>query len=451
MSGGSPRGDLRLPTRDHGRRAVWTVEVAAIAPTRFPDGFRWGTAASAYQFEGGNTASDWWEWERRPGAILHGDRSGQACDWWQNAEADFDRMAEMGLNAARISVEWSRLQAAPDAWDERALDRYLAMLRALRERGIEPLVTLNHFSLPIWAARRGGWTWSGIVPAFAAYAERFAGAASPLVDFWITINEPVGYLINAYLLGRFPPGRRSLPAFLRAVATSVRAHAAAYHSIHRAQPEARVGVAQYLRAIVPADPRSWFDTWFARHYDQLTNWAYLNALATGRLAGMGGWGVSIPEAAGTMDYVGVNYYTRSHVEFDLRLPSHAFIRDQPPAGAAVSDGGYGEVYPDGLMIVLRRARAYDLPIYVTENGVPDEDDDQRPAFIVDHLRRISDALEDGIPVRGYYHWALVDNFEWAEGWSLRFGLFALDPKTQARRARPSAALYAEICRRNAIP
>lgn len=428
-----------------------TAGGSGLSATRFPEGFRWGTAASAYQFEGDNTASDWWQWEQRPGAIARGDRSGVACDWWRHAEADFDRMVDLGLNAARISIEWSRLQPAPGAWDEGAEARYLVMLRALRDRGLEPLVTLNHFTLPAWVAARGGWMWDGIAPAFAAYAERVARAAAPLVDFWITINEPVGYLIGAYLLGRFPPGRRSLPAFLRAVAASVRAHAAAYHAIHRAVPHARIGIAAYLRAIDPADPRSWFDTWFARHYDQFTNWAYLNALATGRLAGMRGWGISIPEAAGTMDYVGVNYYTRSCVEFDLRLPHRAFVRDQPPKGAIVSDGGYGEVYPDGLMTVLRRARAYDLPIYITENGLPDADDDLRPAFVVEHLRRVAEAIEEGTPIRGYYHWALVDNFEWAEGWSLRFGLFALDPRTQTRTARPSAGVYAGICRRNALP
>lgn len=420
-------------------------------PVRFPEGFRWGTAASAYQFEGDNVASDWWQWERRPGAIAGGHRSGAACDWWRGAEADFDRMAAMGLNAARISVEWSRLQPRPEVWDETALHRYLTMIRALRDRGLEPLVTLNHFTLPIWVAERGGWTWRGIVPAFAAYAARFARAASPLVDFWVTINEPVGYLINAYLLGVFPPGRRSVPGLVRAVANSVRAHAAAYRAIHHVQPEARVGIAAYLRAIEPADPRSWFDTWFARHYDRVTNWAYLDALTTGRLTGVRDWGISIPEAAGTMDFVGVNYYTRSRVEFDLRLPHRAFIRDQPPEGAVVSDGGYGEVYPDGLTAVLRRASSYGLPIYVTENGLPDADDVLRPAFIVEHLRRVADAIAEGTPVRGYYHWAFLDNFEWAEGWNLRFGLFALDTATQARTPRPSAAVYADICRRNALP
>jgi beta-glucosidase len=425
--------------------------IAELPAMRFPEDFRWGTAASAYQFEGNNTASDWWHWEQRPRAIVNGDRSGLACGWWRDAEADFDRMAALGQNAARISVEWSRLQPAPGAWDQAAEARYLAMLRALRDRGIEPLVTLNHFTLPAWVAERGGWTWDGIASAFAAYAERFVRAAAPLTDFWATVNEPVGYLISAYLLGRFPPGRRNVFAFARAIAMTVKAHAAAYHAIHRAQPDARVGIAAYLRAVDPADLRSRFDTWYARHFDHLTNWAYLDALTTGRLAGPWGLAATIPEAAGTMDYLGVNYYTRSCVEFDLRRPLRLFIRDEPPAGAMVSDHGYSEVYPNGMLSVLRRARGYDLPIYVTENGLPDADDDLRPSFIVEHLRRVAQAIDEGCPVRGYYHWALVDNFEWADGWTLRFGLFALDVASGVRTPRPSATVYADICRQNALP
>ncbi|MDR7486082.1 MAG: family 1 glycosylhydrolase [Armatimonadota bacterium] len=429
----------------------------AAHTVRFPDDFRWGTATSAYQVEGNNTASDWWEWEQQPGRIRNGDRSGLACDWWRRAEEDFDRMAGLHQNAARLSVEWSRLEPREGAWDAWAEMRYLEMLRALRERGMEPLVTLNHFTLPRWVAERGGWLWDGIVPAFAAYAGRFVRAAAgasfggrPLVDFWVTLNEPVGHLVSAYVLGRFAPGRTSLVDLARGLVRSVRAHAAAYHAIHRAQPEARVGLAAYLRPAQPANPRSPLDRWLAGRLDEATNWMYLNALVTGRLTTPLGLTVRIPDAAGTMDYIGVNYYTRSRAAFDLRRLRHLFIRDEPAPGAVVSDGGYSEVYPDGLLAVLRSVRRYGLPVYVTENGLPDADDDLRPGFIVEHLRRVHQAIEEGCAVRGYYHWSIVDNFEWAEGWSLRFGLYALDPATQVRTARPSAALYGEICRRNAL-
>lgn len=417
----------------------------------FPDGFRWGTATSAYQVEGYNTSSDWWLWEQQPGRIANGDRSGAACDWWRSAERDFDLMAGLHQNAARISIEWARLEPAEGRWDEAAVARYLEMLRGLRERGLEPLVTLNHFTLPQWVAVRGGWLWDGIAEAFGAYAGRIARSAAPLADFWLTVNEPIGHLISAYLLGRFPPGMTRPPALIHAVVNSIRAHAEAYHAVHGAQPSARVSVAAYLRPVDPVNPKSRANRWLAGLMDHMVNWMYLEALTTGRLEGPWGLSFEVPRAAGTMDFIGVNYYTRSRVAFDLRLPKQLFVRDRPPDGAVLSDGGYSEFYPDGLLRVLREVRRFNLPVYVTENGLPDADDDLRPRFIIEHLQRVAQSIGEGCPIRGYYHWSIVDNFEWADGWNLRFGLYALDPATQVRTPRPSAALYREICGQNALP
>jgi len=418
---------------------------------RFPDGFRWGTATSAYQVEGNNIASDWWLWERQPGTILDGSRSGLACDWWRSAERDFDRMVGLHQNAARLSIEWSRLEPREGQWDQAAEARYLEMLRGLRERGMEPLVTLNHFTLPQWVADRGGWLWDGIVPAFARYAAQMVRAASTSVDLWTTLNEPVGHLFAAYVLGRFAPGRTSPLGFLRALLHSVRAHEAAYHAIHDVQPTARVSIAAYLRPFQPANPDSWLDRLLALRLDHLVNWMYLDALVTGRLAGPFGLRAHVRTAVPTLDFLGVNYYTRSRVAFDIRRPRYLFTRPELAPGAAVSDATDSEIFPDGMLAVLRRARRYGLPIYITENGLPDADDDLRPGFIVEHLRRVAQAIDEGCPVRGYYHWSIVDNFEWADGWTLRFGLHALDPSTQIRVARSSAALYGEICRDNALP
>jgi beta-glucosidase len=212
-----------------------------------------------------------------------------------------------------------------------------------------------------------------------------------------------------------------------------------------------VGVAAYLRPVEAARPSSRVDHYVASIMDRITNWMYLDALVTGRLRGPLGIRARIPEAAGTLDVLGVNYYTRTRLAFDARRPQTLFTRPVTTDGAAYSDDAYGEIYPDGLLDVLRRARAYGVPIYVTENGLPDADDDLRPGFIVEHLRRIGRAIDEGCPVRGYYHWSLIDNFEWNEGWSLRFGLIAVDAATQTRTPRPSAALYAGICRTNTVP
>lgn len=235
-----------------------------------------------------------------------------------------------------------------------------------------------------------------------------------------------------------------------AILASIRAHAAAYRAIHAARPDARVGIADYLRAFDPI--RRWqpLDRLWASIQDYGVNWAYLDALHRGVF-----WGplprTRIPEAARTMDFVGVNYYTRSLTGFSLLHPRRLFSRSVVPAGATVSDGAYGEVFPEGLLRVLRRVRGYGLPVYITENGLPDEDDDLRPAFLIDHLKAVWHAMQEGCDARGYFHWSLVDNFEWAEGWTLRFGLIAMDPETQVRASRPSSALYADICRTGTLP
>lgn len=416
----------------------------------FPPGFRWGTATSAHQVEGDNIHNDWWAWEQQPGRIRNGDRSGAACRWWTAAEADFDRAAALHQNAHRLSVEWSRVEPEPGRWDSGALDRYREMVAALRARGIEPMVTLHHFTNPRWFAEDGGWERADAPERFARYVERVVPALRDHVPIWCTLNEPAGWAISAYAAGRWPPGYRSISAALRSLGNLVRAHAAAYRIIHRLQPEALVGIAHYFRLFDPADPRSPLDRAVAAAQDRFVNAAFLDAVTAGRVRALP-WVARFPEAAGTLDFLGVNYYTRDLVAFDLSVPQHLFGRNFTRPGAPRSDGGYGEIYPEGMARVLHRAARYGRTLYVTENGLPDDDDDQRGEFIAAHLREVHRAIAAGADVRGYYHWSLVDNFEWAEGWTLRFGLIAVDPSTQERRVRPSAQFYAETCRHNALP
>ena len=416
----------------------------------FPAGFRWGTATSAHQVEGNNVHNDWWVWEQQPGRIRHDDRSGLACNWWAAAEADFDRAAGLHQNAHRLSIEWSRVEPQPGRWDEEALDRYRQMLRALHARGIEPMVTLHHFTNPRWFAQRGGWERADAPSLFLRYVERVVPALGAYVPIWCTLNEPVGWVVSAYVTGRWPPGRRSLAAAVRVLGNLVRAHAGAYRAIHRLLPQAQVGLAHYLRLFDPADGRSRLDRAVAAAQDRFVNRAFLDAVTAGRVRAFP-WVATIPEAAETLDFVGVNYYTRDFVAFDLRAPHRLFGRNFLNPHAPHSDGGYGEIYPEGMYRALRLAQGYGRPVYVTENGLPDQDDDQRGDFIVSHLRAVRQAMQEGVDVRGYYHWSLVDNFEWVDGWSLRFGLIAIDQHTQERRPRASAGLYGEICRRNALP
>jgi beta-glucosidase len=419
------------------------------ATFHFPPNFLWGVATASHQVEGHNTNNQWWAWEQQEGRIQEGHTSGAACNWWENAEADFDRAAAMGLTSLRLSIEWSRVEVSPGRIDMAALDRYREMLQGLRERGIEPMVTLHHFSNPLWVAEQGGWLNTDTLSYFRRYVEQVVRALGEYTTLWCTINEPNVYAYMGYLEGDFPPGKQDPRAAMVVMRNMLKAHAAAYHLIHRLQADARVGLAHNVRIFDPHNPRSPLDRLLARAHDRVFNQALIRAVW------QGWW--RLPLGVGpawrlrrTLDWIGLNYYTRDLVAFDPRAADAFFARLSHDPDAEMLDGGYGELYPEGLWRALRRLSRLGLPIYVTENGVPDADDDLRPRALLQHLHQLWRALLGNIPVMGYYHWTLTDNFEWAEGWTLRFGLIELDPETGERTPRPSADLYADIAQGNAL-
>jgi beta-glucosidase len=460
------RGVREAQERQDGETAGALAEAASAATTQpttaptirrlaFPPGFLWGVATAAHQYEGGATNNNWHAWEQC-GHIKTGDTCGRACDWWERAESDFDLAHEMGLNALRLSLEWSRVEPRPGAWSAAALDRYRRMLAALRERGIAPLVTLHHFTHPQWFEEQGAFLAPDAIARFTEYVSRAVAALGDLCDFWCTINEPNVYSIRGYQLGGWPPGRvGNLPSAVRAQATMARAHAAAYREIHRQQPRARVGWAQHYNLFDPARPYSPLDRLVASMQDAGFNAFFPRAVLTGRACfPFSLFAGDVSAVQGTCDYVGINIYARDLVTFDPRRPTELFGRRFAAPGAPRGDGGvdalYGEVYPAGIARVARRVAVFDRPIYVTENGVADATDRLRPWVIARAVRALHEAIAAGIELRGYFHWSLLDNFEWDEGWSMRFGLVALDEQTQRRTPRPSAALYSAIAHANEL-
>ena len=418
------------------------------ATFHFPADFKWGVATAAHQVEGDNTNNDWWAWEQQEGHIKDGRKSGRACNWWKNAEADFDRAAELGLNALRLSVEWSRVEPRSGEFDDSALERYAQMLQALRGRNIEPMVTLHHFTNPHWLAERGGWENPETIALFARFVRRVVQVLGEHCDLWCTINEPNVYGYMGYLEGVFPPGQSDFQAAMRVIRHLLAGHAAAYREIHAVQPQARVGLAHNVRIFDPANPRSLLDRRVARSVDKAYNQAILTALARGRWTLPLGFGLAW-KLRRTLDWIGLNYYTRDLIAFDRTQQQALFSRRLHADGAELLDGGYGEFYPRGMFRCLQRVARLGLPIYVTENGIPDDDDDQRPRYLLTHLHQMWHAIQLCYPVMGYYHWTLVDNFEWAEGWALRFGLIALGPRG-GRKPRRSVKLYADLIQANAI-
>ena len=420
------------------------------ATFHFPKGFYWGTATASHQVEGNNTNNNWWAWENEPGRIKQGHKSGLACDWWGGRwREDFDRAADGGQNAHRLSIEWSRIQPTPDRWDQDALEFYRRMLRGLRDRGMTPMVTLHHFSDPLWLAERGGWEGDKIVEYFSAFVEKAVDALKEYVNLWCTINEPFMYAAAGYILGTFPPGKQNLQIGLRVGRNQVRAHAAAYRVIHRLQPEAKVGIAIHYRGFQPAKAWSPLDRLATGVQSTFINDLIPYALVDG-IFRIPLRKQRIPEARGTQDYIGLNYYSVDNVAFDLRESGTLFGKRFYAPEADLSDTGFIANIPEGFYKALEWANRFKLPIIVTENGIEDTDDHIRPRYIAQHIHQMWRAVNFNWPIRGYFHWSLVDNFEWERGWTQRFGLWELNVETQIRRKRPSADLYAAVCHENGI-
>ena len=415
----------------------------------FPKGFLWGTATASHQVEGNNTNNNWWKWEQEG----HTDGSAAvAADWWSGRwREDFDRAAETGQNAHRLSLEWSRIQPTPDSWDEDAIEKYRLMLRGLQDRGMTPMVTLHHFTDPLWVSEMGGWETQDIVPLFARYVRKMVDALKEYTNLWVTINEPNVYALSGYGLGAFPPGRTDMKLAMQVLANMLRGHAAAYRAIHELQPEARVGYALHFRPMVPRLSWSPLDILMRKiRYDGV-NMGFPTGISTGVMKTPLGK-FNIPEAKGTQDYLGLNYYSVDTVWFDITKPGELFSNSGFPKDADMSSTNFIANIPQGIFDSLKWiVRTYpNLPILVTENGVEDFDDHMRPRYLVEHLHQVWRAVNFNWPVKGYFHWSLVDNFEWERGWTQRFGLWGLDVDTQQRIRRPSVDLYEAICKENGI-
>jgi beta-glucosidase len=417
----------------------------------FPANFAWGVSTSAHQVEGGNCNNQWSAWEEQ-GRIKSGDHAGLACDWWRNAEQDFDRAQEIGINALRLSVEWSRIEPEEGRWDRAAVARYREMLAGLRRRGVRPFVTIHHFTNPRWFEAKGAFAAPASVFLFQRYTQRVVEELGDLCSDWATFNEPNVYTSLGYFLGEFPPGKRGHVLEAALVTRNLcLAHAAAYRTIHSLQAHGNVGWAQHFMVFKPRRQQSAIDRWLAAFVDRRFNDNFAESILLGRAPfPLNKLGETLAEVRDTCDYIGINYYSRLRAGLALDSPHTLFFRLTVPPHKPQGDRGvevpYGEAYPKGLRRAAERFAPYQKPIYILENGVPDREDRIRPWLMRAAVKQMRKLLAEGVDLRGYFHWSLTDNFEWNEGWHLRFGLIELDPDTQARKPRPSAELYAQIIR-----
>ena len=421
----------------------------------FPPDFRWGTATAHHQVEGGHQHNNWARWEREPGPdggsrIQNGDVSGDAADHWNLWQQDLDRMADdLGVDTYRFSVSWSRLEPRPGEYDADAIAHYHALIDHLIARGITPMLTLHHFAHPLWFEDLGGFEHEANLVHLERFTTRMFEEYGAKVPLWCTINEPGPYSIMGYGLGVFPPGVRSLRRLFTVIRNLCVAHVRMVAAIRRLPggPEAKVGL---VHNIFQLDP--WI-RWSPVHWalcrvgDHIYNESFLRFLRTGRVkVGALGMGVDEVVSGDRGDFVGLNYYAN--------LLLDPFMSQKPPfdahtrPGQVLTDMPYA-IYAEGFWRALHRISHVGLPVWVTENGVADgKDDGRRATYIRRYLYAMRRALSEGVDIRGYCYWSLMDNFEWAEGYQMQFGLYAVDYTTQERTLRAGAQPYVDAIARS---
>lgn len=389
---------------------------------KFPDDFIWGTATAGHQIEGNNKNSDWWKWENR-------DRSKDtyspfidkskyplepselACDSYNRFEEDFELSLKLNNSAIRIGLEWARIEPEENNIDKTEISHYANVLNTAKNKGLKTFVTLNHFVLPVWAAEQDGWVNQKIVDKFAQFAELVATELGESIDHFLTINEPQVYALMSYLHGRWPPQKNNPYLTFKCLKNFAEAHNEAYSKIKSVNSVYSVGIVKNIN-------------WFSGLGPISKALYYMNS------------DYFLNKVKDNIDLLGVNFY------FTHEIKNFKYNPDNYP----LSDFSW-PLNPKGIYHILKDVNKYNVPIYITENGLADADDSRRTKYLKGILEQCLKAIDEGVNLKGYFHWSLLDNYEWAEGYKMKFGLVEIDRKNNLKRIpRPSFYEYAKICK-----
>ena len=401
----------------------------------FPKDFLWGTATSSYQVEGNNSNTDWWEWEK---AGKTKEKSGVACDYYKRFKTDHNFLTELNCNAYRLSFEWARIEPKEGEFSFESIQNYREILQDLKNRNIKTVVTFWHWTSPIWFQKNYGFHKKLSIEIFSKYVKKITEEMGDLIDIFVIFNEPMVPLGQGFLSGDFPPGFKNPFKFIKALDHIAASYKETYKIIHKIKPDAQVGIT-YLY--------NWYEAqglgFLLKAINRMAKWYRIDLLGN--------------KIKGYQDYIGIDYYRLGKIKFNwrnIKIDS----KNQTYFGFTIEEDKNNLMkwiaYPEGIYKVLTEAKKkHNLPIYITENGVPTDtglDDEARIIFIQEHLKFAHQAIAEGVDVRGYFHWSLLDNFEWLYGYQPRFGLIEIDYKTLERKPRKSFYQYAKICQENAV-
>ncbi len=397
----------------------------------FPSSFLWGAALSSYQCEGGNYNSDWYLWEKQKQLTS----AGIACDHYHLFDRDFQLARSLNLNSLRLSLEWARICPDSSSISAPELAHYVKVVDTLRKHGLKPIVTLHHFTNPVWFANSGGWLNPENVDGFLRFLKAAVESLKGKVDFWLIFNEPLVYIYNGFVQGCWPPGKSSLRLVKKVVTNMVAAYCQGYQEIkniyRQAGLTAQVSLAKHTLVFSGCPGLMLpFNSFTAFCRSKIFNFRLLDYLEKKRC----------------LDFIALNYYCKYYSRFGGLL------------GRECSHGGHKErrnsldwsVYPQGIYAITKILKKFGLPILVTENGTSEIDERFYRDFLLSHLKNLHRALTEGADVIGYLWWSLLDNFEWDKGYQHRFGLIEVDYYNLKRRIKPFAYTYAKICKENKL-
>jgi beta-glucosidase len=397
---------------------------------KFPPGFLWGSAISSYQVEGSNFFCDWFLWEKERGLVP----AGEACLHYKLFPEDFKLASYLGHNALRFSIEWSRVEPQQDNFLEEELLHYLRVVEELKKNNLVPILTLHHFTNPIWFIKKGGWLFSPNIDYFLKYVTKISTLLKDHISYWTIFNEPLVYVYQGFIKGEWPPGYQSLKKARIALENIVKAYLLAYKEIKRiCGSNSQVSLIKNMRVFSPCfEYNIGQNNLLSFLRSRVFNYSLIHRL----------------KVRGVLDFLGLNYYCREYTRMgrgsflgrECGKPHHKDRKN--------SLGWY--IWPQGLFGILMSLKSLNLPIMITENGTSEKDQNLYQDFLLQHLKAVAYAIEEGCSIIGYMWWSLLDNFEWDKGYQARFGLIRVDFDNFQRRIKPFAFVYKKICQSNQI-